>query len=86
MTGCIFTMFHLGGALGHSAAAILVTRLFAGTFGSARTELFHDVSPSLLTTARSFDKCWRGAERYVDPPRTRLRLVVVRHGAMDGTR
>ena len=40
MTGCIFTMFHLGGALGHSAAAILVTRLFAGTFGSARTKPF----------------------------------------------
>ncbi len=36
ITGSIFTLFHLGGALGHNAATILVTRLFAGTFGSAR--------------------------------------------------
>ncbi|TFK84318.1 MFS general substrate transporter [Polyporus arcularius HHB13444] len=35
ITGSIFTLFHLGGALGHNAATILVTRLFAGTFGSA---------------------------------------------------
>ncbi|KAI0747878.1 MFS general substrate transporter [Daedaleopsis nitida] len=35
ITGSIFTMFHLGGALGHNAATILVTRLLAGTFGSA---------------------------------------------------
>ena len=37
VTGCIFTLFHLGGALGHSATTILVTRALAGIFGSART-------------------------------------------------
>ena len=36
VTGSIFTMFHLGGALGHDAPTILVTRLLAGIFGSAR--------------------------------------------------
>ncbi|KAI0670625.1 MFS general substrate transporter [Trametes maxima] len=35
VTGCIFTLFHLGGALGHNATTILVTRALAGTFGSA---------------------------------------------------
>ncbi|KAH9901139.1 MFS general substrate transporter [Cubamyces lactineus] len=35
VTGCIFTLFHLGGALGHSATTILVTRALAGIFGSA---------------------------------------------------
>ncbi|KAI0831039.1 major facilitator superfamily domain-containing protein, partial [Trametes gibbosa] len=34
-TGSIFTLFHLGGALGHNAATILVTRALAGIFGSA---------------------------------------------------
>ncbi|KAI0646818.1 MFS general substrate transporter [Trametes meyenii] len=35
VTGCTFTLFHLGGALGHNATTILVTRALAGTFGSA---------------------------------------------------
>ncbi|KAI0362712.1 MFS general substrate transporter [Trametes cingulata] len=35
VTGCIFTLFHLGGALGHSAKIILITRAFGGVFGSA---------------------------------------------------
>ncbi|KAM5539116.1 hypothetical protein V8D89_007339 [Ganoderma adspersum] len=35
VTSSIFTLFHLGGALGHNAATILSTRLLAGIFGSA---------------------------------------------------
>ncbi|KAI0060902.1 MFS general substrate transporter [Artomyces pyxidatus] len=34
-TFSIYTLFHLGGALGHNVATILVTRFFAGTFGSS---------------------------------------------------
>lgn len=36
VTGSVFTLFHLGGALGHNTATILVTRALAGIFGSAR--------------------------------------------------
>ncbi|EIW60614.1 MFS general substrate transporter [Trametes versicolor FP-101664 SS1] len=35
VTGSVFTLFHLGGALGHNTATILVTRALAGIFGSA---------------------------------------------------
>ncbi|KAH9853982.1 MFS general substrate transporter [Lenzites betulinus] len=35
VTGCIFTPFHLGGALGHNITTILVTRALAGIWGSA---------------------------------------------------
>ncbi|PIL23769.1 MFS general substrate transporter [Ganoderma sinense ZZ0214-1] len=35
VTSSIFTLFHLGGALGHNSATILSTRLLAGIFGSA---------------------------------------------------
>ncbi|KAI0637228.1 MFS general substrate transporter [Trametes polyzona] len=35
VTGSVFTLFHLGGALGHNATTILVTRALAGIFGSA---------------------------------------------------
>lgn len=34
-TYSVFTLMHLGGALGHNAATILSTRLLAGTFGSS---------------------------------------------------
>ena len=36
VTGSLFTLFHLGGALGHATPTILVTRTLAGIFGSAR--------------------------------------------------
>lgn len=35
-TYAVFTLMHLGGALGHNTATILSTRLLAGTFGSSR--------------------------------------------------
>ncbi|KAI0371743.1 MFS general substrate transporter [Pilatotrama ljubarskyi] len=35
VTGCVFALFHLGGALGHDVNTILITRALAGVFGSA---------------------------------------------------
>ncbi|KAJ3007909.1 hypothetical protein NUW54_g3362 [Trametes sanguinea] len=46
-TGCIFTLFHMGGALGHNATTILVTRALAGIFGSTATAMDEDGDSSM---------------------------------------
>lgn len=45
VTCALFTVLHLGGALGHNAATLLSTRMLAGIFGSARTYLRHPPLP-----------------------------------------
>ena len=79
-------LFHLGGALGHNAATILSTRLLAGIFGSARTDGHSPPSAVLVShLAYSTDECRGRAERHVDRARTRIRLLSLRNGAVDGT-
>ncbi|KAI0807268.1 MFS general substrate transporter [Fomes fomentarius] len=68
VTGSIFTLFHLGGALGHNAPTVLVTRLLAGTFGSAPlTNAGGALSDMWIARERGFASSLYGTAPWMGP-------------------
>ena len=64
----MFTLFHLGGALGHNAATLLSTRMLAGIMASARMSIpfLFGAYNVLMTALGSVHKRRRYALGHVD--------------------
>ncbi|KAI0779744.1 MFS general substrate transporter [Fomes fomentarius] len=68
VTGSIFTMFHLGGALGRNTTTILVTRTLAGIFGSAPlTNAGGGLSDMWIARERGFPASLFGTAPWMGP-------------------